>query len=78
MRDFFIKMLAQKVGLPKVPETQQEFFTLLSNNPTLKEDFKKIEEAGLIKRGDDGNLNVIDQARVDSLVQEFIMKFLKS
>lgn len=77
MREFFIQMLAKQAGLPKVPETQQEFFQLLANNSTLKDDFKKIEDMGLIKRGPDGNLNIIDQTRVDNLVQDFIMKFLK-
>lgn len=76
MRDFFINMLAKKAGLPKVPESVDEFFQMASLNPQFKEDLRKVEQMGIVKRGDDGRLNIIDQDKVDQIVQNFVMNFL--
>lgn len=76
MRDFLIKMLAQKVGLTNIPKTQQEFFNMVANNSTFQNDLKKAEDLGYIRKDDSSGSYVINMDKVDGFVKNYISSLL--
>lgn len=77
MREFFINMLAKQAGFPRLPKDQKEFFNMAAGDAKFKEELHRLEGMGVLKRSEDGTLNIIDQDKVNSIVQNFIMKMLK-
>lgn len=76
MREVLINALLKQAGLPKMPQSQQEFFAMVANNSKFKEDLKQVENMGIIKKGEDGNFNVIDQDKVNNIVRNFLFKII--
>lgn len=73
MKDLIIKMLMQRVGLPRMPKDQKDFFNMVASNPQFKRDLDRAESMGILKRNDDGTLNVINQDKVNAVLQDFLM-----
>ena len=73
MRDLIINMLVKQAGLPRIPKDQKDFFNMIAGNTQFNSDLRKLESMGVLKRNDDGTLNVIDQNKVNNIVQNFIM-----
>ena len=73
MKDLIIKMLMQRAGLPRMPKDQKDFFNMVANNPQFKRDLDRAESMGILKRNDDGTLNVINQDKVNAVLQDFLM-----
>lgn len=76
MREFLINMLVKQAGFDHVPKDQKEFFQMVSDNPQFQKDLSEVERLGIVKRGEDGTLNVINKDKVDGIVSNFIMKML--
>lgn len=76
MREALINALLKQAGFAKMPQSQQEFFNMVADNSKFKEDLKKVEDMGIIKRGEDGNFNIIDQDRVKNIVQSYLFKMI--
>lgn len=76
MRDLLLNMLAKQAGLPHLPKDQKEFFSMVANSPQFNSDLKKAENMGILKRNNDGTLNIIDKDKVDSIVQNFVGQIL--
>lgn len=77
MRDQLIQMLAKQCGLPRIPKNQKEFFEMVAGDAQFQKDMHKLEEMGVLKKGEDGNLNIIDQDQVKGIVQKFIFGLLR-
>lgn len=73
MRDLIINMLVKQAGLPRIPKDQKDFFNMIVGNAQFNSDLRKLESMGVLKRNDDGTLNVIDQDKAKNIVQNFIM-----
>lgn len=73
MRDFLIKMLAQKVGLNTIPKTQKEFFNMVVNDPVFQKDLKKAEDLGFIRKDEATEGYAINMDKVDGLVKNYVM-----
>ncbi len=73
MRDALINMLAKMAGFTKIPKNQQEFISMVADNPNFKAELQKVENMGIIKRDENGTLNIIDQDRVNGIVSNFLM-----
>lgn len=74
--NFIVEAIARKLGIPKIPETPKDFFDLFSSNQSFKNDLEKLEKIGIIKKGDDGTPNIIDQSRVNDIVKNYISQML--
>ncbi len=77
MRDVLINMLAKMAGFSRVPKSQQEFMSMVANNPNFKAELQKVENLDIIKRDENGTLNIIDQDRVNGIVSNFLMNLFK-
>ncbi len=76
MREALINALLKQVGFAKMPQSQQEFFDMAANNSKFREDLKKVEDMGIIKRDENGNFSIIDQDKVESIVQGYLFKMI--
>lgn len=77
MREMLMNMLAKQCGLPGIPRTPQEFVNFFMNDPQFSSDRKKAEEMGILKRGDDGSLTIIDQDKMQDAVMFFVKQFFR-
>ncbi|MBR1734190.1 MAG: hypothetical protein IJ730_01875 [Alphaproteobacteria bacterium] len=77
MQNPLFQALVKMAGLPKIPQTPQELYNMVANNPQFQKDFKAAEQAGILKRDSQGNLNVLDQNKLNSVVQGFLMNMFK-
>lgn len=77
MQNPLFQALVRMAGLPKIPQTPKELYNMVANNPQFKKDFQAAEQAGILKRDSQGNLNVLDQDKLNTAVQNFLVNMLK-
>ena len=71
MQNPLFQALVKMAGLPKVPDNPQELYNMVADNPQFKKDFQAAEQAGILKRDSQGNLNVLNHNKINSAVQAF-------
>lgn len=76
MNNPLFNALVKMAGLPKVPTSPQELFSMISGNPQFQKDLQLAEEQGILKRDSQGNLKVLDQDKLNSAVQNFFANML--
>lgn len=74
--NFIIEAIAKQLGIQKIPETPKDFFDLFSHNQSFQNDLKKLEKIGIIRKGEDGIPNIIDQSKVNDIVKNYISQML--
>lgn len=77
MRNFLIQMLAQKAGFSNLPATPTEFWKMVETNSCFKEDLQKMENLGILKRGENGSLNVINQDKLNGMAKAMLSNIFK-
>ncbi len=77
MQNPLFQALVKMAGLPKVPNNPKELFEMVANNSQFRKDFQAAEQAGILKRDSQGNLNVLDQDKLNSAVQNFFVNMFK-
>lgn len=77
MRDLLISWIAKQVGFNTIPKTQKEFFDMVASDSKFSEDLQKAESLGILKKGEDGTLNVVNQDKVNEIVQNFLLGLFK-
>lgn len=77
MREALINMLAKMAGFSQIPKNQSEFMKVVENNPQFKAELQKVESLGIIKRDENGVLNIIDQDRCNNIIQNFLGNLFK-
>lgn len=77
MRDAFIQLLCKQVGFSHVPQSQQEFFQMVSDDKQFGKDMQKAEQMGILKRDANGTCNIIDMDKTKDIIQKFFMGMLK-
>lgn len=74
--NFIIEAIAKQLGIQKIPETPKDFFDLFSQNQSFQQDLQKLEKIGIIRKGEDGIPNIIDQSKVNDIVKNYISQML--
>jgi hypothetical protein len=77
MQNPVFQALVQMAGLPKIPQSPQELYNMVINNPQFRRDFQAAEQAGILKRDSQGNLTVLDQDKLNTAVQNFLVNMFK-
>ena len=78
MQNPLFQALVKMAGLPKVPQTPQELFTMVAGNSQFKKDFQAAEQAGILRRDSQGNLTVLDQDKLNAAVQNFFVNMFRT
>lgn len=76
MREYLIHMIANKLGLTSIPNTQEEFFKCFSQNDQLKDDLKKAENLGIIKHDNASGQYIIDMDKVEGVIKNYMTSLL--
>lgn len=77
MQNPLFQALVKMAGLPKIPNSPQELYNMVADNPQFKKDFQAAEQAGILKRDSQGNLNVLNQEKLNSAVSIFLANMFK-